>query len=127
MSRTVSTLTQTDLDSYRRALKSRMETVRIRTDSRFKKAVEVASRAASILREEFGVKKVVEFGSLVQPHLFHIHSDIDLAVWGLVGLEYYRAIGILQSLDPQIKIDLVAFEDASKSIQETILREGKEL
>jgi len=30
-------------------------------------------------------------------------------------------------LDPDIEVDLVAFEDASKSIREIILREGQEL
>jgi hypothetical protein len=30
-------------------------------------------------------------------------------------------------LDPEIQVDLIAFEQASSSIQETILREGQEL
>jgi len=127
MSRTVSTLAQTDLDLYRKALRDRMEATRSYADSRLKKALELASRAASILKEEFNVKKVVAFGSIVNPRLFHAHSDVDIAVWGLAGRRYYRAVGILQSLDAEIAVDVVAFEDASKSIQETILREGKEL
>ena len=92
-----------------------------------KKALAVAARAALLLKDEFGVKKVVVLGSLLQPHLFHSHSDVDLAVWGLTGRNYYRAVGLLQSLDPEIQVDLIAFEQASSSIQETILREGQEL
>lgn len=127
MSHTVSTLPLADLAVYRKALKSRAFTVRSQSDSRLKKALKIADRAALLLKEEFGVKKVIVFGSLLEPALFHLRSDIDLAVWGLTGRTYYRAVGILQSLDPDIKIDLIAFEDASKSIQETILRKGKEL
>jgi predicted nucleotidyltransferase len=127
MSHTVSTLSPTELASYRKALKSRVTTVRSRADSRLKNARKVASRAAMLLKKEFGVKKIVAFGSLTQPGLFHLRSDVDLAIWGLTGREYYRAVGILQSLDPDIQVDLIVFEDASKTIQETILREGKEL
>jgi uncharacterized protein len=127
MSRTFSTLTQAELDAYRKALRSRTPVRRQVSEHLLKKAREVAARAASLLKDEFGVKKVVALGSLVQPHLFHSHSDVDLAVWGLTGRKYYRAVGLLQSLDPEIQVDLIAFEQASSSIQETILREGQEL
>ncbi len=127
MSLTIGSLTSTDLERYRKALKSRVGVTRTQADSRFKRANEVASHAASLLKEQFGVKKVLVFGSLVHPRLFHAHSDVDLAVWGLAGKEYYRAVGVLQSLDTEIGVDLIAFEDASTSMQETIMREGKEL
>ncbi len=127
MSLTFSTLAPADLERYRKALRSRVDVARTQADSRFKKASEVASRAALVLKHEFGVKKVVVFGSIVHSHLFHAHSDVDLAVWGLTGRQYYRAVGVLQSLDLEISVDLIAFEDATKSMQETILRDGKEL
>ena len=127
MSLTIGSLAPADLERYRKALKSRIGFTRSQADLRFKKASKIASHAVSILKEEFGVKKVMVLGSLVHPRLFHVHSDVDLAVWGLTGREYYRAVGRLQSLDPDIGVDLIAFEDASKSIKETILREGKEL
>jgi uncharacterized protein len=127
MSLTIDSLTSAELERYRKALKSRPGVTKTQADSRFKKASEVTSQAASLLKEQFGVKKVLVFGSLVHPHLFHAHSDVDLAVWGLAGREYYRAVGVLQSLDPEIGVDLIAFEDASPSMQETIMREGKEL
>jgi len=124
MPHTVSALSSTELDVFRKALRGRVTTTRSRSDSRFKKARDVAARAAALLKKDFGVKKTVAFGSLTQPHLFHSHSDIDLAVWGLSGREYFRAVGVLQSLDPEIEVDLITFEDASPSMQETILREG---
>jgi len=127
MNRTVSTLSPIELDVYRKALKARRLTADSRAEARIKKAREVARRAATMLKDEFEVNKVVVFGSLIHPRLFHARSDIDLAVWGLTGREYYRAVGILQSLDIGIGIDLIAFEDAPQSIQEIIRREGKEL
>lgn len=127
MAHTVTTLSPSDLDVYRKALKNRRVAVESLANSRFKKACEVADRAAALLREEFSVKKVMVFGSLVHPHLFHSRSDVDLAVWGLDERQYFRAVGILQSLEPEIEVDLIAFEKATGSMQEVILREGKEL
>jgi predicted nucleotidyltransferase len=127
MSLTIGSLAPADLERYRKSLKNRLAITQSQAGTRFKKAGEIASRAALLLKDEFGVKKVLMFGSLVHPPLFHIHSDVDLAVWGLAGKEYYRAVGILQGLDPEIGVDLIAFEDASTSIQDTILREGREL
>ena len=127
MSLTVSTLSPAELERYRKALRSRVDVAQTVAGSRFKKASEIASRAAMVLKREFGVKKVMVFGSIVHSQLFHAHSDVDLAVWGLTGRQYYRAVGLLQSLDSEISVDLIAFEDASQSMQETILCDGKEL
>lgn len=127
MSITVSTLSAAELERYRKSLKSRLTRSQRQASERFKKAGEIADHAVSVLKEEFGVEKVLVFGSLLHPSLFHARSDVDLAVWGLTGREYYRAVGLLQSLDPEIDVDLIAFDDATTSIQETIMREGKEL
>lgn len=67
------------------------------------------------------------FGSVVQAELFHPASDVDMAVWGLDPSVYFRAVGQLQALDPQISIDLIMFEDASESLQEEILKRGVEI
>lgn len=127
MALTIRTMTPEDLERYRTALKSRLAVTHSQAEVRLRKAREAASRAALILKEEFGVQQVFLFGSSVHPSLFHIHSDVDLAVWGLTGREYFRAVGVLQSLDPEIAVDLVAFEEASRSMQEMILREGQRL
>ena len=67
------------------------------------------------------------FGSLVHPVLFHERSDVDLAVWSLSGREYYRAVSVLLDLEPSISIDLIAFEDARRAVQDVILKDGREL
>ena len=80
--------------------------------------------AAELLRNSFGVKRVVVFGSVVQTELFHPGSDVDLAVWGLESGTYFRAVGQLQALDPQISIDMVMGEEAPESLQRVILKDG---
>jgi predicted nucleotidyltransferase len=125
MTRTVAMMSEKDLNAYRKALRSRRIVVKDEVRARLKKARQLARRAATVLKKEFGVEKVALFGSLIHPKLFHAHSDVDLVTWGLIGKEYYRAVGVLQSLDPEFTIDLIAFEDASPTLMETILREGK--
>jgi predicted nucleotidyltransferase len=87
----------------------------------------VARKAVKILKVEFGVEKVMVFGSLLHPALFHERSDVDLAVWGLSGRVYYRAVSVLLDIEPSISVDLIAFEDARPALQAVILREGRRL
>jgi predicted nucleotidyltransferase len=94
---------------------------------RLARAWQVARRAASLLKTAFEAQQVVAFGSLLQPELFHARSDVDLAAWGINEKFYYRAVAQLLSLDPEISFDLVRIEDASPSLQATILRDGVEV
>lgn len=126
MNRTVAALSPAELEAFRQALKARPKLTKSQDEARFQKAWTVARRAAAILKQDFGVKKVVAFGSLTQPALFHKHSDVDLAVWGLAERDYFRAVGILQGLDDSIEVDLIEYENASDSMQATIQR-GTEL
>lgn len=126
MPRTVSALSSIELDSYRKSLNNRKK-IKSNSSTRLTHARKVARRAAMILRKQFGVMEVVLFGSMTNPSLFHSRSDVDIAVWGLTGNAYYRAVGILQSLDPEIGVDVIAFEEASPALQEVIRRDGKPL
>jgi predicted nucleotidyltransferase len=62
---------------------------------------------------DFGVSRIVAFGSITSEKLFHVHSDIDLAVWGLDEHIYFRTVGALQGLDVEFNMDLIRFEDVS--------------
>lgn len=109
---------------YRASAQQRMQAQRQLLDERFEHAWEVAKEAAVLLQTEFGADQVVAFGSLVDKSLFHIRSDIDLAVWGLPGQVYYRAVGRLQGLATAVAIDLVCIEDASATLQAVIKQDG---
>jgi uncharacterized protein len=84
----------------------------------------VAQQAATLLKEQYDVARVVVFGSMAHPQLFHDRSDIDLAVWGLDEHSYYRAVGELQALSPMFSIDLVRGEDISDALRRTIENES---
>jgi predicted nucleotidyltransferase len=109
---------------YRQTAQTRQQAQRVAIEARRQKAWQVARSAAALLRRDFGVTQIVAFGSIVSEKLFHAHSDIDLAAWGLDEHVYFRAVGVLQGLDPQFSLDLIRFEEAKPSFQDIILKEG---
>jgi predicted nucleotidyltransferase len=68
---------------------------------------EVARQCARILKEQFGARRVVLFGSLLEPQRMTWHSDLDLAVWGLPERDYFRAVATLMDVEPEFRVDLV--------------------
>ncbi len=121
------TISKEKWKTYRETVKRREEEERRNLKLRFQKAWQVARLAASFLNKNFGARKVFVFGSLLNEELFHLRSDIDLAVLGLDEKHYYRAQGQLLALDPEFEIDLILMEDAPKSLKEKIDSEGIEI
>ena len=124
---TVDVLTRQEIAEYRSTARKRKEEGRIRQEQRRERAIYVAKLSAKILKEQFAVTRVILFGSLARGDLFHAHSDVDLLVSGLEERALYRAVGVLLSLDPEIQIDIVRFEDASELLRATIEQEGVSL
>lgn len=85
----------------------------------------IARQAAQILKTEFGVTKVVIFGSMLDTEEITPHSDIDLAVWGLDKFELFKA-GARIEQGHTFEIDLVPIEIAKQHIIAGI-EEGIEL
>jgi predicted nucleotidyltransferase len=84
-----------------------------------------AAEARQLLVGRHGAGRVWLFGSLVagEPTA---HSDVDLAVEGLAGSAYFSALADLMALF-QGPVDLVRIEEASESLRERVLSEGREL
>ena len=91
------------------------------------KAIQTAKQAAKVLREHFGAKRVILFGSLATDIGFNEFSDIDLAAWGIPFDEYYRAVAAVTGFSERYKIDLVDPELCRTSIKKAILEQGVEL
>lgn len=122
--RTESQISAEAMERYRRTAQARSRERQERQVARQERAWQVARRAAALLKDEFGVTRVMAFGSLLQARLFHPRSDIDLAVWELDERDYLRALSRLLSLDPEISIDLVEFEYARPALQAAIQESG---
>lgn len=105
------------------ARQRRKEKIR-RLEIRRRHAWRIAQQASKLLKEQFGVKKVVLFGSTRFPERFHQYSDVDLAVWGLDEKIYYQTVSYLLDLDPGIEVDIVEAEFASSGLLRNIEQEG---
>jgi uncharacterized protein len=104
----------------KRRSQSRLEQIALRRSW----GMEVAKKAANLLKQEFRAERVVLFGSILGEG-FHESSDLDLAVWGLPESLYFRAVARLEGLDGFI-IDLVEVQHAFPHIVDAI-KEGIEL
>lgn len=123
-SRMIAKIPAEKMAAYRATARRRRQQERQQLAHRRQRACEVARQASQLLKEQFGVKRVVLFGSLRFPERFHQRSDVDLAVWGLEERLYYRAVARLLDLDPAIAVDIIEAELASSTLLATIEREG---
>lgn len=92
-------------------------------------AWKMARIASKILKEKYGAKKVVLFGSLTNEKRFTPWSDVDLSVSGLPPQDYYQAAGEILDLglSKGIKIDVLDIADCPLSIRKKVKNEGIEL
>jgi predicted nucleotidyltransferase len=89
-------------------------------------ATSVARSIAKELVTRFGAKKVILFGSLARGG-YTRWSDIDLAVWGIPPVDFFKAVSFATGFSKIWKVDLVDGGDCSNGLQDVILGEGIEL
>ncbi|CCQ54444.1 MULTISPECIES: nucleotidyltransferase family protein [Crocosphaera] len=87
---------------------------------RQQKGWEIAKNSAEILKQQFGVKRVVLFGSMLNLEDLSPYSDIDLAVWGLPPNAIFKAGAAIEK-GHEFKIDLVEAEKAKPYIRQAIV------
>lgn len=117
--------TATQMQTYIATARHRQQQRQAMLQERRTQGLAVAHTAAQILREEFGVSRIVLFGSILSETDFHEASDLDLAVWDLPPSAYFKAVARLMEL-PEFEIDLVEAETASPHLQAG-LEQGVEL
>jgi predicted nucleotidyltransferase len=109
---------------YRATARRHLRRQRQEMARRREQAWVVARRAARLLKEEYGARRVMLFGSLARDNPFHPRSDVDLIVWGLDEKLYYRVVSRLLDLDPTIEVDLVRAEEAPPALLQAVNQEG---
>ena len=82
---------------------------------------------AKKLKSQFGVRKVVLFGSLARISWFSRGSDVDLAVEGLETRKYWQAWKLAEDIIADRPVDFVEIESVSASLKKAIDRYGVEL
>lgn len=120
-------VTPEEMAMYRATARRRWEREQQELARRQERAWELARRAARLLKEEFGVSRVVAFGSLVREGHFTRWSDVDIAAWGIRSEDTFRAIGAALDLSAEIEINLVDVDMCRPSLLTIIEQEGVEL
>jgi predicted nucleotidyltransferase len=93
---------------------------------RKEQALEAAEACIRLLKERFGARRVILFGSIAGQGPWHGRSDIDLAVEGLAPEEFFPAYSACCDLLPRgLELDLVPLEDAYPEMRARILGEVK--
>jgi len=82
---------------------------------------------AAALKTRFGARRVVLFGSLAHGAWFMPDSDVDLAVEGLTGADYWEAWRLAEEMIGDRLVDLIELETAGDSLRRAIERYGIEL
>ncbi len=85
--------------------------------------LDLARRAADLLRERFGASMVFAFGSLVRPGGFDERSDVDLAVGGVTPDQFFRAWAAVSSVVDR-PLDLVDLDDCPERLRQQIVTQG---
>jgi len=83
--------------------------------------------AVAVLKARFGVQRVVLFGSLAHAAWFMPDSDVDLAVEGLAGDDYWRAWRQIEEIIDDRPVDLIEIEMVGEPLRRAIQRYGVEL
>jgi len=91
-------------------------------EQRRQEALAVAQQCQKILKQEFGAKEVILFGSLAGDGPWHWQSDLDLAVKGMSEDAIWKADSVLENIAPSwLKIDLVPLERVPPRVAARIL------
>lgn len=76
-------LTQEQIKKYKSGWKKRQREKETALKLKHELALKKAGEMALVLKNKYGVKKVVLFGSAVNGKFWE-HSDLDIAVYGLI-------------------------------------------
>jgi predicted nucleotidyltransferase len=82
---------------------------------------------ADEIKSRYKVRRIVLFGSLAHKGWFSSDSDVDLAVEGLRGDDYWDAWRIAEETIKDKSVDLIEIESCSRSLQKAIENYGMEL
>ncbi|GFP32554.1 hypothetical protein HKBW3S42_00858 [Candidatus Hakubella thermalkaliphila] len=127
MAKMASKLTAQELAEYRRGARARQEQEQRNLARRRERAWVLARRVATLLRGQYGVTRVVVFGSLAQKGRFTRWSDVDIAAWGIRPEDTFQAMGAVMDLDSEIQVNLLDVETCRPSLLAAIEREGIDL
>ena len=109
------------------AIRRRRAETRAQVAGRRRRALTVARKAVKLLKEKFGAREVILFGSLARRGEFTPYSDIDLEARGIPSDEYLTAMDTVLHMSAEFRIDLIDLAFCLPALRAEVEKEGKPL
>ena len=114
-----------DLEVTRKNLLARIERKRSRKLERFQKAAADFERIIDMIVKKYSPQQIIQWGSLLNQDKFDDHSDIDIAVKGIVDApRFFALLGDAMKLT-RFPLDIVQLEKIEPKFAEIIMMKGK--
>lgn len=117
-------MTKIDITEYKAGWEARARRETAENEAARVQAIEVAQRLSEVLARNYPVKKIILYGSVIEPGRFKKTSDIDMAVEGLPKGSLFEATALLLEASP-FEIDLKPLEDVSELLRQKMAK-GKD-
>ncbi|TSA11175.1 MAG: nucleotidyltransferase domain-containing protein [Deltaproteobacteria bacterium] len=118
-------MTKIDITKYKAAWEERARRESAENEAARAKAVQVAQSLTEMLVRNYPVRKVILYGSVIEPGRFKKTSDIDIAVEGLPKKHHFEALALLMEASP-FEVDLKPIEEVSELLRQRMVK-GKVL
>lgn len=112
-----------EFETYLRGWRNRWREQRRADAKAAREARRIAEHLAQLLRDRYGVRRVVLVGSLARGD-FGVGSDIDFAAEGIPDDAFFRAGAELESAAGGLHVDLVPIESADPAFLANMAKEG---
>jgi predicted nucleotidyltransferase len=114
-----------DYGTARNFLKEKFDKKKQHSYELFKKAAKEAEDIILLIQNNFSVKRIYQWGSLLSPEQFDENSDIDIAVEGLDSVEdFFKMYGTALE-KTTFSLDLVEMEKIDVLNRKSIIKNGK--
>jgi len=110
---------------YKQGFEKRNREKKEKLKRKFNLYLSYVEKVASMLYQDYKVKRVFLIGSLLDFNWFHQHSDIDIAVEGLNPSEYFQACLRIEKITDGEPFHLIDMKDISDEFKAKIMEKGK--
>lgn len=114
-----------DIAAAAESFMARQEKERERRRRLYDRACADCARIVDMAIREFQPRRILQWGSLLEPEDFDEHSDIDIAVEGLANARGFLDL-LGKAIDmTEFPVDLVEWEKLDRDSRESILRRAR--
>jgi predicted nucleotidyltransferase len=114
-----------DYDAARKFIKLKSKAKKQKSLDLYEKAAKEAEEIIVLIKNNFPVKRIYQWGSLLFPERFDENSDIDIAIEGLDSVEdFFKLYGIALE-KTSFPLDLVEMEKINELNRNSIIKNGK--